>query len=231
MDPDFVESVDLWLQARLEQVHTCIPGCVQSYNADARTATVKPSVAQRSLHGDLLAIPPINDVPVVWPSCGQFTLSGTLREGDGVLLLFTESGIGNWLQSTQDTEAEDQTRFSLQDAICVPGLWQPSRVPRHKRRKAQWGLMSERAEIGATEAGKISLANQVSDLRTELEAVYARLEALNTYIQASATTLNDAAVGPLAVLQPGFASMDAGTTLELTTALPASKLGLKGLLA
>lgn len=211
MDPDFVESVDLWLQARLEQVHTCIPGRVQSYDADARTATVKPSVVQRSLHGDLFEIRPVNDVPVVWPSCGQFTLSGTLREGDGVLLLFTESGIGNWLQSTQDTEAEDQTRFSLQDAICVPGLWQPSRVPRHKRRKAQWGLVSERAEIGATESGKISLSNASTDLREVLEGLQGILPTMDAQLLA------------LNAVVPGYVTQ--------ATAITALLSKIKGLLA
>lgn len=223
------EALALWLQNNLEQLHTAIPGRIQIYDQSTQLATVKPSVRPRSLHGDVFEIPPVKDVPVLWPSCGQFTLSGTLREGDGVLLLVAECGIGNWLQSTQDTDAEDQTRFSLQDAVCIPGLWQPSRVPSHKRIKAQWGLMSGNAEIGATDSGRISIANQVSDLRAELETLYSHVAAINTYLQVNAALLQAAATGPLAPLQPGFAGMNAGATAQ-GVSVPLSKAALKGLL-
>jgi hypothetical protein len=66
-----------------------VPGRIQSYDKDTRMATVKPSVRQRTLHGELLDIPPIAWVPVVWPSSGAFSLVGDLAAGDGVMLIFS----------------------------------------------------------------------------------------------------------------------------------------------
>ncbi len=165
---DTLDAMELWLQSRMEQVHTALPGRIQSYDPSTRLAVVKPSVLPKSMHADTFDIPPIADVPVVWPGTGEFTLEGNLATGDGVLLLFTEAGIGNWLQSSADAPAEDQTRFSLQDAIAIPGLFQPSRRPLHLARGAAWGMRGESVSIGATRSGKAKVANAETDLRTVL---------------------------------------------------------------
>lgn len=176
---ELLEDLELWLQARMEQVNTLIPGKVQSYNKATRMAVVKPSVKIRTMHADVFDIPPIADVPVIWPSCDEFTLEGTLKRGDGVLLLFAQSGIGNWQRGTTDAEAEDQTRFSLQDAVAIPGLWQPKAVPKHKGRKADWGLRSPSVSIGGTKAGKAVVQNETTDLREVLEALQGILPAMD----------------------------------------------------
>ena len=86
---DMLESLELWLQSRMEDVHTMLPGTVQSYDPDTRTAVVKPSVKLRTMHGDILDIPPIASVPVVWPGSNDFTaMSKDLSKGSGVTLLF-----------------------------------------------------------------------------------------------------------------------------------------------
>ena len=169
-EDDFIQSLETFLQARLEDVHTMLPGRVVSYDADTRLATVKPSVALRSLHGEIFDIKPIDSVPVVWPGSADFSIVGQLRNGDGVTLLFSESGLGGWLRgASTDAEADDETRFSLHDAIAVPGLHAISRIPKHQFRNALWGMVSEDVEIGGTEDGKVSIANAGTDLRTVLE--------------------------------------------------------------
>jgi len=188
---DTLDAMELWLQSRMEQVHTAIPGRIQSYNPDTRLAVVKPSVLPKSMHADTFDIPPIADVPVVWPGTGEFTLEGNLSIGDGVLLLFTEAGIGNWLQSSADAPAEDQTRFSLQDAIAIPGLFQPSRKPLHPARGAAWGMRGESVSIGATRSGKAVLSTEAGSLRSVLEALQNILPAMDAQL----TELNAAVPG------------------------------------
>ena len=126
-----LDALEVWLRARMEDLHVSLPGTVAAYNKDTRLATVKPSIRLRSLHGDVFDIPPIQGVPVVWPGSQEFTTSGTLKRGDRVLLVFSEASIGNWLQGSTDADAEDETRFSLQDAIAIPGLWPKGAIPKH----------------------------------------------------------------------------------------------------
>lgn len=229
---DLMEDLELWLQNRLEQVNTLIPGKVQSYDATTRMAVVKPSVKFRTMHADVFDIPPIADVPVIWPGCSSFSEEGELQYGDGVLLLFAQQGIGNWQRGTTDVDVEDQTRFSLQDAVAIPGLWQTRLVPKHKGRSAHWGMRSESLSIGGTKDGKAVVENDTTDLRAEIEKLWTRLATLSLNVQLSMSTLNAAAVGPLAPLQPGFAALNAACATEnLPTGIPLDKAALKGLLA
>lgn len=180
-EDDFVQSLETFFQARMEDVHTMLPGRIVSYDEDTRLATVKPSVSMRSLHGDILDIPPIDSVPVVWPGSSDFSVRGQLRNGDGVVLYFSESGLGGWLRGSEDAESDDETRFSLHDAIAVPGLNAISRIPLHSFRTAKWGMASKGLEIGGTEDDKASIANDTTDLRAILEGLTSVLATMNTH--------------------------------------------------
>lgn len=230
---DFVDSLDAFLQSRLEDLHTMLPGTVQSYDPKTRTATVKPAVKLRSMHADILDIPPIASVPVIWPGSSAFSVMGNdLPTGSKVTLLFSESSLGNWMNSTQDAAAEDETRHSLQDAVAVPGLWPIRLVPRHSFISAAWGMCSDNAEIGGTSDGRVSLSNHSTDLKTEIDKLWDALLSLHLAIQTNFTALSAVAVGPLAPLNPGFSGMNTNSiNALLPTALPADKSALGRILA
>lgn len=186
-EDDVLEAMETWHQSQMEQVHTMLPGRVQSYDKATRIAVVKPSVKQRTLHGETLDIPPISGVPVVWPSSSAFSLVGDLVPGDGVMLVFAESSIGDWVKGAVDGDAEDETRFSLHDAVAVAGLWSKGHVPKdHDLREAVWGLASKLAAIGATKDGLLVLANGNTDLRTEIDKLWAALGDLADLVKALA---------------------------------------------
>lgn len=210
-EEDFVQSLETFLQARLEDIHTMLPGRIVSYDDTTRLATVKPSVSMRSLHGDILDIPPIDSVPVVWPGSSDFSIRGQLRNGDGVVLYFAESGLGGWLRGSEDAEADDETRFSLHDAIAVPGLNAISRIPLHQFRTATWGMASNGLEIGGTDDDKASIANDTTDLRTLLEGLQAILPTMDAHHLA------------LNALVPGYVTQASAISSVLTK--------IKGLLA
>ena len=187
-DEDFVDTMDTWLQARLESVHTTLPGRIQSYNPDTRMAVVVPGIKLRSLHGDVIEYKPIAGVPVVWPGCKRFSLiPASLEAGDGVMLHFSEGSIGEWLSGDSIHDPEDETRFSLHDCIAVPGLWQPSRVPGdQKPGGADFGLLGSQGEVLGGAGGKLDLRNKDTDMRAILEALQDILPAMNL----SLTNLN-----------------------------------------
>ena len=177
---DPVDAMETWLRARLEDVHVALPGTVTTYSKETRLATVKPSVRLRSLHGDKLDIPPIQGVPVIWPGSQDFTVQSTLKRGDRVLLVFSESSIGNWIRGAGDVDAEDETRFSLQDAVAIPGLWPSAGVPRHPMDTAAWGMCSDSLEIGGTKAGKAVVKNGTTSLGDVIEELRNQLSELAT---------------------------------------------------
>lgn len=184
---DYLDAMEMWLRARLEDVHVALPGTVTAYSKETRLATVKPSVRLRSLHGDKLDIPPIQGVPVVWPGSQEFSILGTLKRGDRVLLVFSEASIGNWIRGKGDVDAEDETRFSLQDAVAIPGLWPTGAVPKHPMDTAAWGMSSDRLEIGGTKAGKAVVKNTTTSLGDVVEELRNQLNTLNTLTKAVAS--------------------------------------------
>ncbi len=120
-----VEVLDTWWSAKLETLHTCLPGKILKYEGHkTRRALVQPSVRLELGTGPVLEIPPIDGVPVVFPSCGESSILFPIKPGDGCLILFTEAGIGKWLNGKGEiADPDDQGRFSLTDAVAIPGLW------------------------------------------------------------------------------------------------------------
>ena len=193
MEDSLVDTLDGWLQARLEELHTTMPGAIQSYDPVTRLATVVPSVRLRSLHGELLEIKPIPHVPVVWPGCQRFSVvPASLQAGDGVLLHFSEAAIGNWLQGAGTTDAEDETKFTLHDCIAVPGLYQIPTAPKTQQLgTADFGLAGSLGEVLGGKGGKVDIHNQATTLRAVLEALQAVLPTMDAHH----TALNAAVPG------------------------------------
>lgn len=221
-DGDFVDTMDTWLQARLEALHTTLPGKIQTYNPQTRTATVVPGVRLRSMHGDLIDIKPIAGVPVVWPGSSKFSLiPAALEAGDGVLLHFSEAALGTWLNGTDVHDPEDETRFSLHDCIAVPGLWQVSQVPGGQDLGgADFGLAGAKGEVLGGKGGKLDLHTQNTHLRAELEKLWAAIDTMAATLQTLTT--------------PSYAINPTTATLIERTLRPgweADKAALKGLLA
>ena len=130
MKENVVDVFDKFIKSRMDGVHTCIPGRFESYSEADRKASVQPLVKYRTPENDDVSYPIIKNVPVVFPSTAGFSLTFPIVKGDTCLILFSEVGIGNWLAGTgQEVNADDQSKFSLTDAIAVPGLFSFKSVP------------------------------------------------------------------------------------------------------
>lgn len=174
MNDGLLQTMDTWMLNFLEDIHTTIPGRIEKYSgAKERRARVVPMVRPWLQNGSLVEIKPIDDVPVVFPYAAAGGLHVPLKAGDGVVLLFTEVGIGNYLHGRANAvaDADDPSRFSLSDCIAIPGLFTFSGVPQHK-------ALDDRPWLGSPEGAfialkkKVQLANASSNLRAEFEALW-----------------------------------------------------------
>lgn len=125
-----LDIFDAWLNSRLRLVHTCLPGTIESYSGHTtRKATVKLSIQFRTITGEILDVPPIGNVPVMFQGSKKFQMLFPLEKGDGVMVHFSEEGLGKWLKGSSNVPGDSLARFSLTDAIAVPGLWSFKNVP------------------------------------------------------------------------------------------------------
>lgn len=125
--PTFAQVLGSVLRATLLDVHTAIPGAIESYDAAKQTAEIRPLLMPYREHeeGELEAVelPVLVHVPIVWPGGGRFRLTAPLAKGDGVLVVFSEASIERWqkLGGLQHPE-RDRRRFHLADGVALPGL-------------------------------------------------------------------------------------------------------------
>lgn len=107
----------------LASIHTCMPGRIESYEFKTQKASVKPLLKKKFLDGDVIEIPPLVNVPVVFPRTSTAGVTFPLKKGDGVLLVFAERSLERWYSSGLDSEPGDSRKFDLSDAIAIPGLF------------------------------------------------------------------------------------------------------------
>lgn len=116
------------ISSRLLDVHTALPAKVERYDATKQLVDVKPLVKAYQLGEDDVAqasaLPVICNVPMVFPGAGGFRLTFPVQVGDTVLLLFGESSLDVWQESSggRDVDPMDHRRHNLSDAIAIPGL-------------------------------------------------------------------------------------------------------------
>jgi hypothetical protein len=113
---------------RMGDVHTSIPGRVETYDRTTQRASVQP-LLQRSYRGEegeriVETLPVIHDVPVVFPGSGDdYSDTWPISRGDIVWLQFAEASIDKWLHVGGGiVDPRDDRRFNMNDAVAFPGL-------------------------------------------------------------------------------------------------------------
>jgi hypothetical protein len=100
-----------------------MPGQIQKYDASTAKAEVLPLLNRTFYSGDVVTMPIITNVPVIWLRSSKGAITFPLEKGDGVLLLFAERSIDEWLSSGKQVTPADGRSFDLSDAIAIPGCF------------------------------------------------------------------------------------------------------------
>lgn len=129
MKETLADVFEIWYESRLKDMHTCLPAKIETYDESKRKAKIKIQVKLRVKKGEALDIPPIDNVPVHFLSSKKFKLVYPLEKGDSGIVVFSEEGIGSWLKSTDVVIADSFAKFSLTDAIFIPGIWSFNNIP------------------------------------------------------------------------------------------------------
>lgn len=124
LNPTEVELLTAAVESGLLDVHTGMPGIVESYDASAQTCDVKPAIKRVIKNpGEarlVESIPIVQNVRVQWPSAGGFWITLPLRKGDYVWLTFSEASDDKFRATGQESEPDDLKRHALGDASCYP---------------------------------------------------------------------------------------------------------------
>jgi hypothetical protein len=127
---EWVEVIQDAIESRVQEIATCLPGKVLSYDAATQTASVRPCLL-RNMPTDTggMATEPLPDmlgVPVAFPRAGDFVLHMPLSPGDFVLLVFPQWSISEFRRIGNQQEqipTGDTRHHSLGSAIAIPGVF------------------------------------------------------------------------------------------------------------
>lgn len=144
-------------------INTSLPAIVTNVDnlEDHQTIDVLPMINDTFDDGTALELPPILDVPVIFPSAGGGLLSFPVKVGDPILLIFSKRSLDEWMESRSLDEVgftpEDKRYYSLNDAVAFPGLYpkKTSLSPNPTDVELKFNSMSIKLEA----AGNLSLTN------------------------------------------------------------------------
>lgn len=112
------------IRTALMDLHTAMPGTVQSYDGLLNLATVQPSFKRKYVKDEeVVDLPIINNVPVAFPRAGDSAITFPLKQGDSVLLVFAERSLDKWLTEGGEVSPDDPRTHDLADAIAIPGVY------------------------------------------------------------------------------------------------------------
>jgi Phage protein Gp138 N-terminal domain len=119
-----------YIETRLRDLHTCLPGQIVSFNPATQTAVVQPSIKRVFVvnnPGQGATVSQVNlplcvDVPVQFPGGNGYALTFPVVAGDECWLMFSERAIDFWFQNGGQQLPSEYRLHDLSDAVATVGL-------------------------------------------------------------------------------------------------------------
>ena len=119
---NMAQSIRFAIRQSLKDLYTCMPGIVESYDAETQRAVVKGALRVVTTKKEEIEREAIHNVPVMFPSGGGFSITFPLEQGDPVLLLYSQRGLTNWKKTLGVAAPDTIGFFSEKDAFAIPGF-------------------------------------------------------------------------------------------------------------
>lgn len=127
---DSEEAQRLILDGRQVTMWTTMPGIIESVNLTKMTCTVqvalKASFVDENNNSQIVSLPLLQDVPLVFQNGGGFALTFPVEPGDECLLHFASRCIDAWWQLGGEQIPMEARMHDLSDAFAVVG---PKSIP------------------------------------------------------------------------------------------------------
>ena len=107
------------------------PAIIQKFDATKQTVAVKLAIMEKLLEKGKVVEQEaylIEDVPIVLPSAGGFTLTMPIQQGDECLVVFADRCIDDWWQSGGVGKRLTSRLHDPADAIAIIGIWSQPNV-------------------------------------------------------------------------------------------------------
>lgn len=110
------------IDGRLKELHTCLPGIIDSFDPVKQTASVQPAIKRVFTEQGGVNLPLCVDVPVAFPGGGDFFLTFPVQPGDECILFFSERCIDFWYANGGVQLPAEYRLHDLSDAFAQVGV-------------------------------------------------------------------------------------------------------------
>lgn len=119
-------DIDRIIQSHIDnfetQLNTHIPAKVISFDSETQTMTVQPLIYEAYSDGINTKPPEIDDVPVVFYGGGGGVMTFPVKQGNEVLLAFSQRDIDKWWNTGEEAVPSTQHYHDYNDGIALLGL-------------------------------------------------------------------------------------------------------------
>lgn len=155
----------------LKELHTHIPGIIESFDKEKQTASVQPAIKRvfKTTDGVIETLEPIDlpkliNVPVIFSRGGGFSMTFPVKQGNECLIEFCERSIDIWHKDGGIQEPGAKRFHSLSDAVCHVGLSSlVNKIPNFKDNGVEIKNDEDKVSIFLDEDGNCTI-NTTKDL-------------------------------------------------------------------
>jgi hypothetical protein len=188
--PNLTEVITAGIERMLSNVHTAMPGIVESYDSGKNTAAVKPALKRKYVDdGTAVELPIISVVPVLFPRTANAHLALPVAKGDYVLLVFSERGIARWLDKGGVVDPEEPVMFALNDAVAIPGIYPLASAPARNGSDDSVELANKTSYVEIKDSGEILIKS--GTLEFAIGSGEVRIKAAKIVLESADVNLGD----------------------------------------
>ena len=124
---DPISFLSSFIDIKIDKIWTCVVAKIISYNAEERTVSVQPLIKEvfvdKENNAELLLLPQLDDVPLVYLYGGNFELTFPIKEDDECLVFFSKQCIDNWWKSGGEQKPFELRQFDIADGFALVGVF------------------------------------------------------------------------------------------------------------
>lgn len=205
--PPLIELFNQWRQILLLNLNCVEVGSIVSWDKDKQTATVQVGVL-RLIGDQQVAYPVLTDCPVMVLSGGKGRLTFPIQAGDTCIILFNDRDLDNWFTTGAAAVPNSSRTHSLSDGLVIVGVRNlANKLPGISATDTE--LSQGNAVVGMDDH-KISIRNDVTDLKTALDDLFSNLDdlmvKLKAWVNTGGSTPNPATITALTAAQTNFST-------------------------
>jgi hypothetical protein len=124
------EGIESRIRDFANQLYTCTPAIVDSYNPEDCTVNVYPAIYFVDKDGVTLKEPFLEKVPLHFQATRELGITFPVRKGDTVLLVFGHSDAELWLSESKDYNyPKTRRQHNINDAYAIAGVFRYNSSP------------------------------------------------------------------------------------------------------